>query len=177
MQAPDGKTYYWNKKTGIVSWDPPSGGAAAASSSEDQSIARTYSHTGVEGRSYSGAKRDMASLVFKKFNTDHSGVFSDADWKGLCKEMEHEVDDDHLKLVQRLLDVNGDGMLHRDEFALWWREGDHRWEVFQMSKEQMARVSSSAISRTPHPLREHHCNALHSLSLSLTHTACCVCCC
>ena len=173
MQTPDGKTYYWNKKTGIVSWDPPSGGAAAASSSEDQSIARTYSHTGVEGRSYSGAKRDMASLVFKKFNTDHSGVFSDADWKGLCKEMEHEVDDDHLKLVQRLLDVNGDGMLHRDEFALWWKEGDHRWEVFQMSKEQMARVSSSAIIRTPHPLREHH---LRCPSLSLFDTACCVCC-
>ena len=109
----------------------------------------------------------MASLVFKKFNTDHSGVFSDADWKGLCKEMEHEVDDDHLKLVQRLLDVNGDGMLHRDEFALWWKEGDHRWEVFQMSQAQMARVSSSAIIRTPHPLREHHLQcALHSLSLT-----------
>jgi hypothetical protein len=57
--------------------------------------------------------------------------------------------------------VSGDGNLTRDEFALWWREGERRWAVFVMSDEQMARVYGLVSSRTTldptasHPIAPH----------------------
>ena len=155
VATPDGKTYYWNTRTRKTTWDPPwplesartlPGSVSDAVLSQAAAPGASYNGGGggVEGTSWSGAKRDMASLVFKKYNLSHSGVLSDDEVAELCMDMDHPVEPDRLALGMQLLDVNGDGRLTRDECSMWWREGERRWEVFQMDDEQYERVRGLA---------------------------------
>ena len=70
-------------------------GAAGTKSGDAKSASATppskaaLATEGVSAMSYSGARRDVATLVFKRYNTSHSGIFEDLEWKKLCDEMVH----------------------------------------------------------------------------------------
>ena len=78
--------------------------------------------------------------AWRRYNLNCDGVLSDDELTELCIDMDHPVDPQRLTLGRMLLDINGDGRLSRDEFSMWWKEGEKRWAVFEMTDEHAARV-------------------------------------
>ena len=132
----DGKTYYWNTATNEVTWSAP--WAAIAE--------RRRSRTdGVQGMNYGGARHDVASLVFRKYDTSTSGELSDDELYALCAAMDHPVSDASLlALFKKLIDVDGDGRVTRADFVIWWRLGEHRWDLLTLGPEHVVRVRGLA---------------------------------
>jgi len=60
--------------------------------------------------------------------------------QALAADRDHPCDEAGIAIAKALLDVNGDGRLTAEVFASWWREGERRWDVFDMEGERRARV-------------------------------------
>jgi len=97
---------------------------------------------GGELNSLLGPQRDIATIIFRKFNVSKSGALTTDELQALCADMEHPADEAGAKLAQALLDLKGDGRLTLEVFQAWWHEGDHRWELFDMSEAQRERAQA-----------------------------------
>ena len=60
--------------------------------------------------------------------------------QALAADRGHPCDEAGIAIAKALFDVNGDGRLTAEVFASWWREGERRWDVFDMKGERRARV-------------------------------------
>ena len=116
-------------------WKRPAPVVATPANGEEADIT-----TGA-GLSYAGGGRhDVASLIFKKHDSDGDGILSVAELAKLCASMDRPLEDKRVELLRSILDADGDGLLTRDEFLSWWREGEaKRWALFE-STEHEARV-------------------------------------
>ena len=124
------RQYYWNTLTHAVTWDPPGtpeGCQATPAASRPPESRKVAAPRAVLAEAAS-RRHDVASLVFRKYNVSKSGILADAELRALCHEMEHAAaSDGDFEHFKRLLDVNGDGTINKEEFLSWWREGESRW--------------------------------------------------
>jgi len=142
VRAADGQVYFWNTETDSTRWSlprpvnepaspaPPSAAPSALSAASGSSAPS----------SYGGPPRDIAALVFRRFNVSESGELSLQELQALAADRDHPCDEAGIAIAKALLDVNGDGRLTAEVFASWWREGERRWDVFDMEGERRARV-------------------------------------
>ena len=62
-------------------------------------------------------------------------------------------------MAQALLDLKGDGRLTLEVFQAWWHEGDHRWELFDMSEAQRERAQATLPPPVTRYARRGRCGA------------------
>ena len=115
-------------------------GAASSSAEVLRAQGHGAAECGVDGLHHGGAKHDVASLVFCKYDTSCDGVLSDGELETLCKAMDRSLADPRrLSLLRKLMDVDGDGVLTRAEFVRWWRQGEEQcWRLFESTEHERA---------------------------------------
>lgn len=65
-------------------------------------------------------RRNVAALIFKKYDTDNSGAIDRAEFMGMHAELwDAHVTTDSLEEVMRDIDMDNDGLIRFNEFCAW----------------------------------------------------------
>jgi len=166
----DGQTYFWNTDTRETRWEMPK--IAHEDHVPDPQVS---ANSGVQAVSIEGGTMDMAALVYKKYNKDKSATLSFDEFIQLCEDLDHALDAKTLALGMRLLDLDGYSGLTMPEFMRWWKLGEARWEVLDMSAENEQRVQELAdyydsFGATNGILSEEQLKFLHANLFANSHT-------
>ena len=65
---------------------------------------------------------------FDNVDEDNSGGIDKMELKGLLSKLGHEFSENEVESTFKELDTDGDGVIDRDEFALWYRGRDRPYE-------------------------------------------------
>ncbi|KAJ3296424.1 hypothetical protein HDU79_006655 [Rhizoclosmatium sp. JEL0117] len=79
--------------------------------------------------------------VFARYDTDKSGSINASEFKALCYDMGYFLSEEEVQMDLKMLDLDGSGAITYDEFIKWWRRDD-RFQILQVSKEEMDRLSA-----------------------------------
>eukprot|EP00736_Rhodelphis_marinus_P008044 Rmarinus@m.13627 len=91
--------------------------------------------------------------TFDKFDTDHSGTIDKHELKNLLLKLGNAPSDAEIESAMKELDLDGDGQIDRDEFAVWYKRSLFWTDKLREIEEEKEAASGVDISWPEHGLR------------------------
>lgn len=79
------------------------------------------------------------NAIWKKYDKDGSNSIDMEEFRNMCADLGHYMNDAQLKAAFQLLDRDGDKSVSREEFLAFWREDD-RFARLQLDDAQLAKM-------------------------------------
>ncbi|KAI8901739.1 hypothetical protein BC833DRAFT_576490 [Globomyces pollinis-pini] len=76
------------------------------------------------------SKRTAADILFDKYDRNRSGTIDKSELRLLVHSLGYRLTEQELELDLKILDLSGDGVIGRDEFAKWWKS-ERRFQQLQ----------------------------------------------
>jgi hypothetical protein len=77
--------------------------------------------------------------IWAKYDVNKDNKISREEFRRICYELGHYLDDKELTVAFTLIDGDGSGEIDRDEFLTFWRNDD-RFEKLRLTDEQTAKL-------------------------------------